>query len=75
MKKNYQNSFLFPKTFKNTGHLQFKAEYWAAASDDDHLEAMNIPVHRVNEHWVQYLQKHRPHLIKKHLENCKARRF
>lgn len=69
------NSHLFPKTYKNSSHLQRNPEWWESATDDEHLEAMNIEVTRVNPMWMSYLQRKRPHLVSHHLGNCRRRRF
>lgn len=70
-----KNSFLFPKTYKNTYHLQNSPEYWQVATDEEHLEAMQIEVNRINPRWMQYLQTKRPHLVKQHLQNRRQQRF
>lgn len=69
------NSQLFPKTYKSSYHLQNNPEWWESATDDEHLEAMTIEVTRVNQYWMSYLQRRRPHLVAQHLKNRRQQRF
>lgn len=72
MPHNQRNSYLFSKNREGANHIQNRPESWATATDEEHLEGMRTEVTRVNPQWNAYLEKYRPKLLKRFLEERRS---
>lgn len=44
----------------NSSHLQDHPDRWAAATDEEHVQALFNPAQFVNPCWMSYLKRERP---------------
>lgn len=72
--KHHKNSQFFNKNTEGRNHIQSRPTDWIHATDEEHWEGMLTEVNRVNPQWNAYLEKYRPSLLKKFLEERRKAR-